>query len=175
MLGADRPAQRPSASDVVTLRDAAPADAAALAAVFADAIRTAGPRHYTPEQVAAWSAVGADPAAFARRLLTGRTWVAEEGGAAVGFAVLCDDGRVGALYIRGDRQGRGIGRRLLEAVLGAARARGEARLYAEASAFSLPLFERVGFAVVGTERVERDGVWFERHLVERVLEGPAAR
>ena len=41
-----------------------------------------------------------------------------------------------------------------------------ARLYAEASEFSLGLFKKFGFHVYDTEVVDRQGVQFYRHLVE---------
>jgi putative acetyltransferase len=43
------------------------------------------------------------------------------------------------------------------------------RLYAEASEFSLGLFEKCGFHIYDTEIVERQGVQFKRYLVERNL------
>jgi hypothetical protein len=48
---------------------------------------------------------------------------------------------------------------------------GSGRYYAEASAFSLPLFERCGFRRTGSERADRNGVQFERFLVEREVDG----
>ena len=44
------------------------------------------------------------------------------------------------------------------------------RYYTEASAFSLPLIECCGFRRVGTEHVVREGVAFERFLMERSVD-----
>jgi len=151
----------------VTLRAGTEADAPALAALFAAAVRAAGPAHYTPEQVDAWAAAADDPRAFHARLLRHETLVAEDDTGPIGFAGLAPDGHVTALYVRPDRMRRGVGRALLGAVLARAAARGIGRLYAEASAFSLPLFERAGFTVERVEVVERGGVRFERHRVVR--------
>lgn len=150
------------------IREGTEADLLAFAAVFRDAIQVAGPARYTPDQVAAWAASAEDGAAFGRRMLETRTFVAEDESGLVGFASLDPDGRVGMLYVRGDGQRRGVGGRLLATALEAAA--GSERSYAEASAISLPVFLRAGFEVVGTETVRRQGVSFERHLVERALE-----
>ena len=155
----------------MTLRPARPDDAATLGALFADAIRTTGPEHYTAEQVEAWAASAADPAVYGRRILGARVTVAEDDTGAVGFVALGRDGHVAALFVRGDRQRRGVGRALLAALVEQAHADGVDRLHAEASVFSLPLFLSAGFVVVGRDVIERGGVEIERALVERKPSG----
>lgn len=155
----------------MTIRTATEQDASILGDLFVDAVRTAGPRAYTPAQVDAWAAAADDREAFGRRMRLNHTFVAEDETGLTGFATLGADGHVGALYVRGDRQGRGIGRVLLETILMTAREEGLRRLYAEASALSRPLFEQAGFAVTRTETVERKGVEVERFHVERVDDG----
>lgn len=98
-------------------------------------------------------------------MLADRVFLAEEANKPIGFASLRDDGHIGALYVHGDHQGRGA---LLRVVLATADEAGIDRLHAEASAFRLPLFEKMGFTVVGVETVERRGVQIERHRVEIV-------
>ncbi|MDX1420412.1 MAG: GNAT family N-acetyltransferase [Rubricoccaceae bacterium] len=150
------------------LRAARPDDAPALAALFADAVRAAGPARYSPPQVEAWAAAADHPRALWHRLLRHDTFVAEDETGPIGFAGLAPDGHVTALYVRPDRMRRGVGSALLDAVLARAETLGLGRLYAEASLFSLPLFERAGFTRSHVERIERRGVRFERHHVVRV-------
>lgn len=154
------------------LREATDGDLHAFARVFADAIRHAGPDRYTPSQVDAWAASAADAEAFGRRLLAARTIVAEDASGLVGFVTFENDGHVEMLYVRGDRQRRGVGGRLLEAALAAARAAGATQARAAASAFSLPVFLRAGFEVEAAETVVRGNVRFERHRVTRRLAPP---
>ena len=153
----------------MTVREAHAADLLHFAAVFADAVRTAGPSRYTPEQVDAWVRAADNPEAFGRQMLAARTFVAEDERGVAGFVTVEPDGRVAMLHVRGDRQRRGLGSRLLAVAVRAAVEGGAERAYAEASAFSLPLFLREGFAVVEAETVVRAGVTFERHRVERRL------
>ena len=153
----------------MTVREVNAADRPHFAPVFVDAVRTAGLSRYTPEQVDAWVQAADDPEAFGRQMLAARAFVAEDKRGIAGFVTLEPDGRVAMLHVRGDRQRRGLGGRLLAVAVGAAVAGGVGRAYAEASAFSLRLFLRAGFAVVEVETVARAGVSFERHRVERRL------
>ena len=95
----------------MTIREATPADAPACADVYGDAVRAAGPRRYSAEQTAAWAGWADDPDAFGRLLLKGRAFVAEDERGAAGFVTLEPDGRVGMLYVQGDRQRLGRRRR----------------------------------------------------------------
>ena len=151
------------------VRDATDADAHTLAVVFTDAIRATDHSHYTPVQVEAWVAGANDPAAFGRRVLVNRTFIAEHGGEPVGFVSVAPDGHVAMLYVCGSSQGRGVGGRLLTVALAAAVEAGADRAYTEASVFSLPVFARAGFSEIGVESVEVRGVRFERWLMEKPL------
>lgn len=153
----------------MTIRDATDADAPTLAAVFADAVHAAGPSRYTPEQVGAWAAAADDPEAFGNRVLSDRTFIADDEDEPVGFVSVGSDGHIAMLYVRGRWQGRGVGGHLLAAALAAAVEAGADRAYAEASAFSLPVFAQAGFTEVGVESVEVRGVPFDRRLVEKPL------
>ena len=155
-------------SEAVALRPATDADLDALRALYVDAIETAGPEAYTPEQVATWTRGAENEARFRKHLLGEAAILAADADGVLGFAAL-DGDRVCGLYVRGDAQRRGLGDRLLTAIVAEARARGVARLRAEASAFSVDLFERHGFGLTETEQIVRGGVAFDRHLVARDL------
>lgn len=151
----------------MTLRPARASDAETLGFLFVDAIRTTGPEHYSNAQVRVWIASAADPGVYGRRVLQAQVTIAEDETGAVGFGALADDGHVAALFVRGDRQRRGVGRALLAALVEQAHEGGVGRLYAEASVFSLPLFLQAGFVQMGTDVFERDGVEIGRALVRR--------
>ena len=97
-------------SPAVAVRDAAPADLPAIAEVLKQATREA----YT---FMAWTHDDASYLAFVTR--TFPTWshvrVAEADGAVVGFACLEGD-LLYQLFVLPDRQGRGVGSRLLDDV-----------------------------------------------------------
>ena len=80
-------------------------------------------------------------------------FVAVEGNAIVGTASLGRD-QVHAVFVHPARQGRGIGRRLMEAAESEARARGERRLILYASVSAVPFYEAGGWRTV---REHHDG------------------
>ena len=106
--------------------------------------------------------------------------VAREDGAVLGWAAIspfsaraCYAGvaEVG-IYVAAAARGRGIGRALLEALIGSAEAHGIWTLQGAtiaANTASLALQERCGFRVVGRrERIaRRDGLWHDTVLTER--------
>ncbi|MEP0549101.1 MAG: GNAT family N-acetyltransferase [Rhodothermales bacterium] len=144
------------------IRAATAADVPDLAALYAAAVRIVGPAHYDAAQVEAWAAFAEEPR-FRSFVLDPHTVVAEDASGITGFAGLADDGHVTALYVRPDRMRQGIGSALLCAVVERAGARGIARLYTEASAFSRPVFARHAFRLDAVEVVERRGATFERY------------
>lgn len=150
------------------LREATAADVPALAALYAGAVRAAGPVHYDAAQVEAWAAF-AEEARFRRFVLGPLTLVAEDESGITGFSGLRKDGHVTALYVRPDRMRRGIASMLLHAVIERAEARDLRRLTTDASAISRRVFVRHGFRVEAVETVERRGATFERTRMARDL------
>jgi putative acetyltransferase len=71
--------------------------------------------------------------------------------------------------VRHDALHQGVGTALMKRVLEYGQTQEITRFYAEASRFSLGLFKKFGFQVYDTEIVERQGVKFERDLVELKL------
>jgi putative acetyltransferase len=151
------------------LRLAQPADIPQLAQLYYETVVQNGGQYYTEAQIQAWANFARDEAAFAQFVDGVTTFVVEADGAILGFAGLARDGHVTAVYVRCDRIGQGIGSRLMETLLNHADTGGIHRLYAEASEFSLRLFLKFGFQQFDTEVIERDGVEFQRYLVEKKI------
>lgn len=160
---------------MVTLRPYRPEDAPSLLDLFRDTIRRVNSRDYSAEQIAAWASDDIDPARWACRF-TGRfVVVAEEADCPIGFAELEPNGHVDRVYVSADHQGRGIGRKLLNAVLAEARRVGLGRLFTEASITARPFFEAQGFAVLAPQVVTCRGVEFVNYRMEFNATPEAAR
>ncbi|PSR17289.1 GNAT family N-acetyltransferase [filamentous cyanobacterium CCP3] len=151
------------------IRTATPSDLPALATLYRQTVLVNAPQHYTAAQTEAWAAVDAATPRFRQFILAVTTYVAEDETGIVGFAGVGEDGYVASVYVRHDCLRKGIGSTLMQAVLGHARQRKIQRLYAEASEFSLGLFQKFGFSQYDTEVVERNGVLFTRYLVHLQL------
>jgi len=153
-----------------TFRLATPADVPVLAALYADTARTLGGGCYTPEQVAAWAAFGADTPAFHDYVLGSRTWVAQRADSAdsadsedlLGFCGIDAHGHVHSLYVRADHNRRGLGTVLLAHAMADARERGLTHFSAWCTPFSEPVFARAGLVVVERPLAEFEGVMFQR-------------
>lgn len=147
------------------LRRAETADIPELARLYRETVAAIAPSRYSPTQTQAWASFADDPD-FRHFITEATTWVATDETGILGFAGLHPSGRISAVYVRCDRIRRGIGSQLLQTLLHEARRLQLARLYAEASEFSLGLFLKFGFRITGLETVERQGVEFRRYLVE---------
>jgi len=163
--------------DTLVLRPAVAGDADAICRIYnqgiADRQATLETTLRTPDERRVW--------------LEGRgsrhpVLVAERGGAVVGWASLnafnpraCYD-HVGdfSLYVERGARGGGIGRRLLEALIGEARALGYHKLVLAAFPHNEAggaLYARCGFRTVGIYREQGmlDGNWVDVILMERLL------
>ena len=155
----------------VELRPLTEDDWPAVAGIYWDGMRDGLATFET--EVPSWEAW--DRAHLARHRL-----VAEQFDEVVGWAALsrvstrrCYRGVAETtVYVAREAQGHGVGRALLEALIGGAEEAGiwtiQASIFPENRA-SLVLHERCGFRVVGTrERIaKRDGIWRDTVLLER--------
>ncbi|MEM0979582.1 MAG: GNAT family N-acetyltransferase, partial [Cyanobacteria bacterium P01_H01_bin.58] len=155
---------------LMPIRVAQATDIPELATLFHQTVRTHGPQHYSPEQTCAWAAAGADTPTFRQFILSVTTFVMEDASGIAGFVGISEEGYVASIYVRCDRLRQGIGSALMNQVMDYAQTHKIPRLYAEASEFSLGLFQKFGFWVYDTEVVERAGVQFKRYLVERTAD-----
>lgn len=180
--GSLRPRPVASVREVDTrVRPARPEDAAAIARVYGEGIR-AGTATVTTRAPSA-----EEMAVRMRAAWPTHTWlVAERQDAVVGWAAtlpyLLVPEYAGvaefSVYVGAEHQGRGVGARLMTALLEAAEAAGlyklTSRVFA-ANAGSRTMLARVGFREVGTHRrhARVDGEWRDVVVVEALL-GEAA-
>lgn len=72
-------------------------------------------------------------------------------GRALGTARLLPDGHVGRMAVVADARGRGVGGKLLAALVDAARRRGDAEVLLHAQTHALAFYRRYGFSEEGEE------------------------
>ena len=149
----------------MTITIAREEDIPRLRDIYLDAVTTIGPARYSPAQVQAWVQFVDGIKEFRNFILDGTTFVAEVDETPVGFCGIADDGHVLSVYVRGSCARQGVGSMLLAQALEHGKRNSISEFYAEASAFSLPLFRKFGFLITGKERVVQYGAEFERYLV----------
>lgn len=144
------------------LRPCRRGDAPALYRLFRRTVHAVA-LEYTRAQRAAWAPARRAPARWARSFRGHTALVAVERGRSVGFADMDETGYLDRLYVRWDRQGRGIASALCDALEAAV----PSTLYTtHASRTALPFFLSRGWQVVARRRVRRRGVWMTNYQME---------
>ena len=166
----------------LALRDATGDDATAICSIYnqgiQDRVATLETEERTPEERRAW---------LAARGPRHPVLVAVADGAVVGWASLnvfnprraYDHVADLSVYVEREWRGRGVGRRLLEALVARARALGYHKLVLSAFPFNeagIRAYRRAGFRDVGIYREQGllDGRWVDTIVMEKILEGPEA-
>ena len=148
------------------IRRAEPADAEVLAALGRDTFTATFGHMYPPQDLAAFLDEHHTPERAAADLADPRkaAWLAEQDGEAIGYAAVgpctlphaevterC--GELKRLYLRADRQGGGVGRRLLETSLAWLESQGAPSIWLSVWSENYgaqKLYHRYGFDNVGT-------------------------
>lgn len=131
------------------------ADACDITTLFHESIHAIDRRLYTDQELEAWSPTPPDYEHWQARLVLKKPFVAVIAGQIVGFIELDDGGHIDCLYVHKDYQRQGIGQSLLLYLCDIADQRGYELLYVEASKAAKPLFDALGFEILGSNRVER--------------------
>jgi ribosomal protein S18 acetylase RimI-like enzyme len=155
-----------------TQRPATEADLRQLWTLRTRAVRLGCATHYPPDIIATWCAAP-PPAEMPLLVRAGGGIIAEEGGQALGYAILdLDTGEVDAVFVDPARQGSGIGQALLRTLEAMARERGLATMFLSASLNAVAFYERAGFRAL-RERMcsHRSGIAIRSVLMEKRL-GP---
>jgi predicted GNAT family N-acyltransferase len=72
-------------------------------------------------------------------------------GRAIGCGRLLPDGHVGRMAVRAPWRGRGVGRAILDLLVGLARQRGDVQVVLNAQTRAMPFYRRAGFVASGPE------------------------
>lgn len=155
------------------IRPFRPADAEALTAVYAAAVREIGARDYGPEQVAAWASLAPAPEGFRAMAADGRLMLVgtDSDDRPRAFGDLEADGHIHFLYCAPEAAGSGLTAALYDALEAEALRRRLPRLYSEASEAARRFFLRRGFTVLHRRDLEVGGVAIHNYAVEKVLPG----
>ncbi|HUA22481.1 MAG TPA: GNAT family N-acetyltransferase [Steroidobacteraceae bacterium] len=161
-------------SQAIAIRLYVRTDAPALASLIRVSVRQIASRDYTAAQIQAWAPPDdIDEKRFGEKRASRPTWVAEVQGRIAGFTDLEPDGHVDMLYVHPDFERRGVARALLKQVEEVARATAVPRLYTEASITARPVFEAMGFRIIGPQKVTVRGVSMTNYRMEKWLDSSA--
>lgn len=145
------------------IRTYRPGDCPALAELFYHTVHTVNAADYTPEQLEAWAPGTVDLEGWERSFQGHHTLVATEGETVLGFGDMDGSGYLDRLYVRADRQGRGVG----SVLCGLLERSAAGRVVTHASITARPFFERRGYRAVREQQVERRGVLLTNVVMEK--------
>jgi putative acetyltransferase len=148
------------------------ADIPQISHLYYETVRRVNARDYSPEQIRAWAPRVYPDAFWQRRFRRYEVFVAEDGGAVVGFVELGRAGEIDCFYIHHGHQGRGIGAALMARVKREARGRGNTCRFACGRCVSItaePFFRRMGFRVTRRQiKIYRNRA-FKQAVIEKRL------
>ena len=146
-------------------------DAPALAQIFYRAIHEVARQHYSREQVDAWAPAVPAPERFLARGTDGRILLVatDDDGEPLAYGDVEADGHIDHLFCKPEAAGTGLTAALYGELEEAARKRGIARLYAEASKPAQRFFLKRGFTTIERNDFELNGVVIHNFRMEKRL------
>ena len=152
----------------MVLRRYRTSDCGRMAELFYETVHSVNAADYTKEQLDAWPTGNVDLTAWDKSFLEHFTIVAEETGddgkRIVGFGDIDSTGYLDRLYVRKDRQRRGIASAICGELENAADA---AKITTHASITARPFFQKRGYRVVREQQVERGGILLTNYVMEK--------
>lgn len=152
----------------MVLRRYRTSDCGSMAELFYETVHSVNAADYTKEQLDAWATGNVDLTAWDKSFLEHFTIVAEETGddgkRIVGFGDIDSTGYLDRLYVRKDRQRRGIASAICGELENAADA---AKITTHASITARPFFLKRGYRVVREQQVERGGILLTNYVMEK--------
>ncbi|MEZ9625460.1 GNAT family N-acetyltransferase [Aliivibrio fischeri] len=144
-------------------------NASALWDLFFNTVRKVNRKDYSNEQVTAWAPESFDTDVWKNKMQSLNPFIAEIDGVIVGYSDLQDDGLIDHFFCHYQHQGKGVGSTLMTHILQLAKERKLPRVYSHVSITAKPFYERFGFTVVKTQRIDVRGEQLINYVMERQI------
>ena len=144
-------------------------DAAELLQLFHDTVHNVNIQDYSQEQINAWAPANFDLDRWKERTKGYFIFVAEDDNGILGFAELEANGHIDCFYVHHQKQGLGIGHKLIKEIERKAKALNLNEIYAEVSITARSFFERKGFRVQEEQEISIRGQNLKNYKMNRLL------
>lgn len=144
-------------------------DLQALVELFRGTVHAINSRDYTLEQIDAWAPASIDTELWGGKLLKHYTIVAEIDSVLCGFADIDATGYFDHLFVHKDYQGRGIAKKLMQAVEAFAVQAAADTITVNVSITAKPFFVMQGYELVKEQEVEYNGQRFTNFAMKKTL------
>lgn len=125
--------------------------------LFHNTIRNINVRDYTAVQIEAWAPDEYDHQKWASKITSINPFVVEHKGVTIGYADLQSTGLIDHFFVHHKHQRKGVGARLMAAIMADAHSRSIAELRAHVSITAKPFFEAYGFQVKEVRQLQIRG------------------
>lgn len=148
----------------ITVRRAVAADFDRIAELFVSAVLNVNCEDYMPLQLEAWISGNESGEVWKRKTEGHIVLVAMFDEVLTGFGDITEEGYLDHLFVHPDFLEMGIGTLLSDALEQSVEA---AVVTTEASVTAMPFFRKRGYAVIGRQQVERNGVVLKNYRMEK--------
>ncbi len=140
-----------------------------LLQLFKDTVQHVNRKHYSSEQIEAWTTANTGAKVWSDRQLANHTIVAEANGTITGFGELTKQGHIDMLYVHKGFQRKGVASALLQSLEKYARSIKLKEITTDASITARPFFEKNGFQLIKAEHAIRNEVVFIQFRMSKQL------
>lgn len=148
----------------MTLRKYTESDCREMSRLFYDTVHSVNAADYDDEQLNAWATGEVDLKKWNASFIEHFTVVAEKNGVIIGFGDMDDTGYLDRLYVHRDYQRMGVAASICNALENEICAR---EYTVHASITARPFFEKIGYAVIKKQQVERFGVMLTNYIMKK--------
>ncbi len=151
------------------VRRAVVSDAGTLIALYRDTVRTVNAADYSPDQLRAWAPDDIPKKIMEEKIRKTAVFVTEDHSGITAMGSLEGNDYLDMLFVRHDRQRRGLARLLMTVIEETAREAGASELTADVSITAKPLFVAGGFSVIKEQLVELRGQTLKNFKMRKIL------
>lgn len=151
------------------VRRAVQSDAEALIALYRNTVRIVNAVDYSSEQVRAWAPDHISKEKMEEKIRKTSVFVTEDESGITAMASLEGSDYLDMIFVRHDRQRRGLGRMLMAVIEETAREAGASELSADVSITAKPLFIANGFSIITEQLVELRGETLKNFKMQKEL------
>lgn len=151
------------------IRDYTDSDCRETAELFYNTVHEINKRDYSVEQLKVWAPKNRDLKKWNDSFKGRKAIVAVEENCIVGFCDITDSGYLDRLYVHSEYQGKGAGKALCCEAEKYAYANGNDSVTVYASITAKPFFEKMGYAVIRSNEVVKEGVSLTNYFMKKNL------
>ena len=149
------------------IREANKKDIPKMKKLFKETILETNKKDYSANQVNDWASCGENESRWEAKLTKANYFVCEDKNKIVGFCALDETGLINSIFVSKDHQRQGIGKKMMQKIIGYASANSIKKLKSEVSITAKPFFESFGFKVIMKQKAKANKLTLTNYIMEK--------